>query len=182
MGKSALVNAVFGTAHPVDARSGATREPLRSVAGDLEVVDAPPDTLPDADAYLLVCDKDLTATEFRYLREIRHRRRPIAIVVNKADTYAAPDLEALIPHIRSRTRSHVVSCAADPVRIVHRERSDGTLTEHEVPAQPDVSSVIPVVRALAAEAGATVRVRSRELGRKVVKTLKQRLQEEPRDT
>ena len=175
VGKSALVNAVFETAHPVDAKSGSTREPLCSVIGDLEVIDAPPDIVPAADAYILVCDKDLTETEFRHLRELRHRKRPVAVVVNKADTYAAPDLDALIRHIRARTRSHVVACAADPVRIVHRERKDGTLSEHEVPAEADVSSVLPVVHSLAAESGATVRVRSRELGRKVVNALKEKL-------
>ena len=181
VGKSALVNAVFGTAFPVDARSGSTREPLRIVIGDLEVVDAPPDTLPHADAYMLVCDKDLTATEFRHLRELRDRRRPVGVVVNKADSYAAADLASLIHQIRTRTRGlvppdRVVACAADPVRIVHREHRDGTLSEHEVPASADVSTVVSLVRTLAAEAGATVRVRSRELGRKVVKALKQRLQ------
>jgi hypothetical protein len=44
------------------------------------------DTVPDADVYVLVCDKDLTATEFRHLREVRHRNLPVAVVVNKADT------------------------------------------------------------------------------------------------
>jgi GTPase SAR1 family protein len=182
VGKSALINAVFGTALPVDARSGSTREPQRSVIGDLELIDAPPDTLPNADAYVLVCDKDLTATEFRHLRGLRHR--PIAVVLNKSDTYKASDLHALVRQIHWKTRDlvppdHVVSCAADPVRIVHREHTDGTLSEHQVPAAPDVSSVASLVRTLADEAGATVRVRSRELGRKVVKALTEKLREDP---
>ena len=96
-GKSAVANAVFGTAFPVDARSGSTREVRRALVRDLEVIDAPPDTAPEADAYLMVCDKDLTATEFRYLRDLRRRKRPIAIVLNKADTYDAAQLSALAP-------------------------------------------------------------------------------------
>ena len=93
-GKSSVANAVFGTAFPVDARSGSTREVLRRVVGDLEVIDAPPDTAPEADAYLLVCDKVLTATEFRHLRDLRRRKRPVAIILNKADTYEPPSLLA----------------------------------------------------------------------------------------
>ena len=150
---------------------------------DLEILDAPPDHVPEADAYLLVCDKDLTATEFRHLRNLRRRKRPVGIVLNKADTYDVEQLNALLLHIRTRVRdlvSHenVVACAADPVRIVHRERSDGRMSEHTVPTTPDVESIISVVRNLIAEAAATVRVRSRELGRRLATSLRDRLRDE----
>ena len=182
-GKSSVANAVFGTAFPVDARSGSTREVLRRVVGDLEVIDAPPDTAPEADAYLLVCDKDLTATEFRHLRDLRGRKRPVAIILNKADTYDAAQLTGLLRHIRSRVRDFltledVIACAADPVRIVHWEHSDGRISEHGVPTQADVEPVIAIVRSLTAEARASVRVRSRELGRRLATSLRERLRED----
>lgn len=182
-GKSSLANALFGTAFPVDARSGSTRQVLRTVLDDLEIIDAPPDHMPEADAYLLVCDKDLTATEFGHLRHLRRRKRPVGIVVNKADTYDADQLNGLLLHIRTRVRDlvpdeNVVACAADPVRIVHRERSDGRISEHTVPTPPDVVSVTSVVRNLTAEAAATVRVRSRELGRRLATSIRDRLRDE----
>ncbi|HYO80399.1 MAG TPA: GTPase [Bryobacteraceae bacterium] len=181
-GKSSVANAVFGTAFPVDPRSGSTREVLRTLVGDLEVIDAPPDTAPEADVYLMVCDKDLTATEFRHLRDLRGRRRPVAIVLNKADTYDADQLAGLLRHIQSRVRDfvapkNVIACAADPVRIVHREHSDGRISEHGVPTQADVESVSSIVRSLTAEAGASLRVRSRELGRRLGTSLRERLRE-----
>lgn len=179
-GKSSVANAVFGTAFPADARSGSTREVLRAVLGDLEILDAPPDSLPEADAYLLVCDKDLTATDFRQLRELKRRKRPVAVVLNKADSYDAAQLNSLLNHIRSRVADfvaadHVVACAADPVRMVEFEHSDGRFSEHRVPAQADVESVSAAVRRLAAEAGATVRVRSRELGRRLATSIRDKL-------
>ena len=182
-GKSAVANAVFGTAFPVDARSGSTREVRRALVRDLEVIDAPPDTAPEADAYLMVCDKDLTATEFRYLRDLRRRKRPVAIVLNKADTYDAAQLSDLLRHIRARVRhfvapEKVIACAADPVRIVHRERSDGRISEHGVPTQADVASVTSLVPNLTAEAGANVRVRSRELARRLATSIRERLRED----
>ena len=182
-GKSSVANALFGTAFPVDARSGSTRRILRTLLDDLEIIDAPPDSVPEADAYLLVCDKDLTATEFRHLRNLRRRKRPVAVVLNKADTYDPGQLQHLLLHIRNRVRDlvpqeNVVTCAADPVRIVHREHSDGRISEHTVPATPDVESVTSVVHSVTAEAGATMRVRSRELGRRLATSLRERLRNE----
>lgn len=182
-GKSSVANAVFGTAFPVDPRSGSTRQLLRTTVEDLEVIDAPPDAVPQADAYLLVCDKDLTATEFRCLQELRRRKRPVAIVLNKADTYDAAQLSGLLGHIRSRVRDlvpaeNVVTCAADPVRIVHREHSDGRISEHPVPKPADIDSVSSVVSRVVEAAGASVRVRSRELGRRLVTSLRETFQDD----
>ena len=175
-GKSAVLNAVFATAFPVDARSGTTRTAVRSVVDAIEVIDAPPDELVDADAYLLVCDKDLTESEMAHLRAMRGR--PVAIVLNKSDTYDAGQLDGLLNHIRSRVRGlvqpeRVVACAADPVRIVHRQRADGTLTEHVVPAEADVLAVREVLQNLIAAAGSSVRVRSREWAGRLGSALKQ---------
>jgi hypothetical protein len=160
---------------PVDARSGTTRTAARSVVGKVEVIDAPPDQLVEADAYLLVCDKDLTESEMAHLRNMRGR--PVAIVLNKSDTYDAAQLDGLLNHIRNRVRGlvqpeRVLACAADPVRIVHRERADGTLSEHVVPAQADVAAILEAVQELITAAGSSVRVRSRELAGRFANAIK----------
>ena len=174
-GKSAVLNAVFGTAFPVDARSGTTHSAARSVVGEVEVIDAPPDQLVPADAYLLVCDKDLTESEMAHLQ--RMRGRPVAIVLNKSDTYDAAQLDGLLNHIRTRVRGlvqpdRVLACAADPVRIVHRERTDGSVSEHVVPAQADIAAILEAVQDLITAAGSSVRVRSRELAGRLANALK----------
>jgi lactoylglutathione lyase len=170
-----VLNAVFGTAFSVDARSGTTRTAARNAAGGVEVIDAPPDQLVDADAYLLVCDKDLTESEMAHLRNMRGR--PVAIVLNKSDTYDAAQLDGLLNHIRNRVRGlvqpeRVLACAADPVRIVHRERVDGTLSEHVVPTQADVAAILEAVQELITAAGSSVRVRSRELAGRFANAIK----------
>ena len=173
-GKSAVLNATFGTAFQVDARARSTSvsEHVTTTFGDnpIEVIDSPSleGGVVSADAYLFVCDKDLTESDYRELERIHQQRRPVAVLLNKADTYGETELFELIAHIRDRVNGllpphRVISCAADPIRMVHRIGADGTVVEHFEPAQPDVDNVRAVARELIAIAGGALRVRSREL-------------------
>jgi hypothetical protein len=57
----------------------------------------------------------------------------------------------------------VVSCAADPVAVVHQQQPDGTIVEKFLPAAPDIREVEKLLDVLMLEAEATLRVRAREL-------------------
>ena len=95
-GKSAVLNAVFRTRFRVDARARSTafpaRETVRHGNSEIEVIDSPPLTMRvgklEADAYLLVCDKDLTEPEYEEALRICRAGRALGVVLNKIDTYS----------------------------------------------------------------------------------------------
>lgn len=176
-GKSAVLNALFGTGFHVDPRARSTealaREAVPFDGTGIEVIDTAPlsGTTPergiDADVYLLVCDKDLTSIEYRNVIRLIRERRPLAIVVNKADTYGDSQMRNLVQHVRERLQGilpphRVISCAADPIRIVYQQRQDGSAVEQFTRITPDVSSLRTVVREMIGEAEDTLRVRVRE--------------------
>lgn len=156
------------------ALAGALRAALGGA--DLQILDTPPlDRLSrrmDADAYLLVCDKDLIDIEYQQVLAIVRGRRPVGVALNKADTYSAPQRRQLLQHIRRRFAGtlppeRVAACAADPVRIVLHQASDGNLTERSEPASPDVAAIVEVVHGLASDARSSLRVRARSLAQRV---------------
>lgn len=179
-GKSSVLNALFGTRFDVDARAGNRIAPARGIVtfdgAEIEVIDNPPlvdasENL-DADVYLLVCDKDLTGPEYDQAARLREARREAGILLNKSDTYSAAQRLDLLNYIRMRLDGvvaprHVVTCAADPVRIVY----EGAL-EKFLPAPPDMIGPELIARELIGSAQATVRVRSREFAHRVTKFLK----------
>ena len=133
---------------------------------EVETVDGPSTDRINADAYLLVCDKDLISSDYEQIVRIVRAHRPVGVVLNKADTYSRPQLRVLLQHIRRRLTDLVpagrlVPCAADPVRIVWRQRSDGTLVERHEPADRDIASVIMLANQLVADAANSLRVRAR---------------------
>ena len=175
-GKSAVLNAVFGTRFRVDARARSTAFPVRETVryenSDIEVIDSPPLTMRlgklEADAYLLVCDKDLTEPEHDEAVRICRAGRVLGVVLNKVDTYSTLHRMELLRHIRARLHAHVpgvriVACAADPVRVVYQQRPDGTTIETFVPMEPDVREIGLLVHEMIIEAENTFRVRTREL-------------------
>ena len=172
-GKSAVLNAVFGTAFVVDARAGSTTGVDRATAqfagAAVEVLDLPP--LPawaDADVYLLICDKDLTTPEYEAAARVRRSGRSLGVVVNKSDTYGAGELATLHGSIRERLMRvlvpwRVVTAAAHPVRAVYRQEPDGSMVEAFVSGPAEVDTVRTLVRDLMVEAEGTVRVRARDI-------------------
>ena len=151
-GKSSLLNAVFGTdfqVHPAGGAAGYSERTLPS----LRVIDTPPldrAPVPRAGAYLLVIDKDLTDVEFR---AIQARAKRLAVVLNKADTFSAPQLRTLLRTLRTRLEGviapeRIVTAAADPVRIATVHRPDGTAAERIEPTRPEVDDVVRLTRHL----------------------------------
>lgn len=179
-GKSALLNAVFGTRFAVDTRSGTTGtgqiETGEMGERVIEVIDSPPlehvFTKQTADAYLMVCDKDLIDVEYQQLTRIT---RPAALALNKADTYTRSQLRLLLQQIRRRLAGvippeRVVACSVDPVKITLLQTADGRMLERTMPASPDTAALSPVINDLLTEAEASLRVRTRTLARDTLDT------------
>jgi GTPase Era involved in 16S rRNA processing len=170
-GKSALLNALFGTRFKVDAAARTTtglQSDVVAFAGrHIQVIDTPPLHHVTADAYLLVCDKDLTAAEFAELERIARKRRPVTIAINKADTFNPAQLRGLLRTVRNRVRDvvpaeRVQPCAADPVRIVLARGPSGELVEHVRHGGSDAAAVARCVAAMLDDSSRTIRVRTRE--------------------
>jgi tRNA U34 5-carboxymethylaminomethyl modifying GTPase MnmE/TrmE len=176
-GKSSVLNAVFGTSFPVDVRARTTTRVLEAVEDfegtTLHITDTPPlgeamsQTHVDADVFLLVCDKDLTAVEHAEVARIARLERPVAIVLNKSDMFSGTQRDQLLNLLERRTSQwvpvrRVVSCAASPIRIVHSPDANGILTEHTIHPEPDISELLMVIRRMIAEAGQSPRVLARE--------------------
>ena len=175
-GKSAVLNAVFRTRFRVDARARSTafpaRETVRHGNSEIEVIDSPPLTMRvgklEADAYLLVCDKDLTQPEYEEALRICRAGRALGVVLNKIDTYSTSHRVELLQHIQARLHGYVpgvriVQCAADPVRVVYQQCPDGTTIETFVPMEPDIRELELLVHEMILEAENSFRVRTREL-------------------
>ena len=177
-GKSALLNALFGTRFPVDARAGSTNSPIRAFANfegkELEVIDTPPldhHRVPvDADVFLLVCDKDLTYAEYAEALRVSRAGRPLLCALNKADTYSDVQRRQLLSHVGMRLHGlvaarRIVTCAADPVRIADEVQPDGSVVERLTPARRQVEEILPVLHEAIDEARTSLRVQTREYAR-----------------
>ena len=74
----------------IDELDGEAREEMaRSVARISDIV-------------LMVCEGDLTETEFSAVRSLAERQRPLLLILNKSDRYAEAELAALLAHLRQR--------------------------------------------------------------------------------
>jgi predicted GTPase len=176
-GKSAVLNALFGSKFPVDARAetnGADRTAAIEYEGtEILLIDTAPletvSTRAGADAYLLVCDKDLTDLEYQQMVRVS-ASRPAGVAVNKSDTYSRAQMRQLLQQIRRRLdhivpRDRIVACAADPVRITYRKTPDGHSVEEVSAAQHDVHDLRSVVRDLISDAELSLRVRTRAIAK-----------------
>jgi small GTP-binding protein len=119
----------------IDELDGEAREEMaRSVARISDIV-------------LMVCEGDLTETEFKAVRSLAQRKRPLLLVLNKSDRYGVGELESLLEHLRDRCvgfiePDNILSASADP-RPEQVIRIDETGNEHpsERPRSPDVSGL-----------------------------------------
>jgi predicted GTPase len=137
---------------------------------DTDIIEAPPLTAPSKrlkyDAYLLVCDKDLIDIEFEQVALIAAAHRPVGICLNKSDTYSKPQLRQVLMQIRRRAdrllpADRVVAAAAEPVRIVLRQKPGCDAVEQTLPADRDLGAVNNLLQRLAADAANSMRVRAR---------------------
>ncbi len=96
-----------------------------------------------ADLVLMVCEGDLTASEFAALSQLRESGKTVLLVLNKADRYSQSELELLLQNLAQRCdgllgAGCIVSAAADP-RPDHFVITDeaGHTTESERARQVD---------------------------------------------
>lgn len=100
-----------------------------------------------ADLVLFVLDGDITETEIAALRTLVERRRPLILVLNKADRYTGDELALLKESIRRHTSvyldgKNLVSVSARPGRrLVVRVDEQGRETENWQQPAPDVSAL-----------------------------------------
>lgn len=166
-GKSSLLNALLGEeAFPTSPLHGETREDSPAAwtsfeAAHVVLIDTPGiDELDGqereqlavsvarrADILLMVCEGDLTSSEFNALRDLAGRQRPLIVVLNKSDRYTEDELELLLQRIRERCadlvpESHVLAAAADPrpQKAIHI-LPDGKERKLEQPRSVDVTAL-----------------------------------------
>ncbi len=129
---------------------GAERERLaRHVAGRSDLV-------------IFVVDGDLTASEAGALRELAATRRPLLLVLNKADRYSASERKALLERLRAHAHGlvrdeHVIAASALPAqRRLIRISSDGSETESMETPPPDVAALRSAMFEVLASEGKTL--------------------------
>lgn len=182
VGKSALLNALLGAAHfTVGVLHGTTtaREAARwSRIGDsgVHLIDTPGIDEIDgaererlahqvagrADLVLFVVDGDLTATEGEALRLLAAERRPMLLVLNKADQYTAGERAALVERLAEKSRGLIApgavlaaSALPAPRRVIRIDASGQEQESIERPA-PDVAALRERIYEVLAREGKTL--------------------------
>ena len=119
----------------IDELDGESREEMaRSVARISDIV-------------LMVCEGDLTETEFSALRSLAERQRPLLLILNKSDRYAEAELNSLLAHLKQRCdglveTDHVLATCADPrPEKVIRIDEAGNENPAERPRKPDITEL-----------------------------------------
>ena len=183
VGKSSLLNALLdqpdhfeaGPLHGVTRDAGVAHwRTLES--GGVSVIDTPGldeidgeqreqlarDVAARSDLVLFVCDADLTALERRAVAELAAQRRPMVVVLNKADRYTAHELDTLLTRIREHVApqvapAHVLAAQADPApqTVIHRN-ADGQEQESQRPRPPDVDALRTLVWTIVEREGKTL--------------------------
>jgi len=166
-GKSSLLNALLGhEAFSTSPLHGETREQQRSkwdpVNSDhVILIDTPGiDELEGeareelarsvarvSDIVLMVCEGDLTETEFKAVRGLAGRKRPLLLVLNKSDRYGAGELDSLLEHLRDRCSEfiepeNILAASADPrpEQVIQIDAA-GREQRLERPRKPDVKNL-----------------------------------------
>jgi len=119
----------------IDELNGEAREELaRSVASMSDII-------------LMVCESDLTETEFKAVSKLANRNRPLLLVLNKSDRYSRQELQSLTAHIRDRCKDflepgNIVTVCADPrPESVIKIDAEGKEQPGERPRSPDISQL-----------------------------------------
>lgn len=100
-----------------------------------------------SDIVLMVCEGDLTETEFRAVRSLAGRKRPLLLILNKSDRYGKGELDSLLEQLRDRCgdfieADSILAACADP-RPEKVIRIDESGNEHpeKRPRDPDISEL-----------------------------------------
>lgn len=119
----------------IDELDGIEREQLaRSISKRVDVI-------------LMLCEGDLTETEFKALQELCVAGRTVLLVLNKSDRYSSVELNLLLQRLRERCAGllpagSVIAAAADPrPQTVIQVGESGVERESLRPRSPDVSAL-----------------------------------------
>ena len=119
----------------IDELKGEAREEMaRSVARISDIV-------------LMVCEGDMTETEFSAAHNLARRNRPLLLVLNKSDRYGSAELNALLQHLTERCAEfiepgNILAAAADPrPQQVIRIDEAGNEYPSERPRTADISEI-----------------------------------------
>jgi GTP-binding protein Era len=119
----------------IDELAGEAREKMaRSVARISDIV-------------LMVCEGDMTETEFSAACNLAERNRPLLLVLNKSDRYGVTELDALLQHLTERCAKfiepgNILAAAADPrPQQVIRIDKAGNECPSERPRAADISEI-----------------------------------------
>jgi small GTP-binding protein len=165
VGKSALLNAVFGVdVFTVDVRGGSTTQvhehQVRFGDWTVVVVDTPGIaevggsdrgeqarlSAQNAHLVLVVLDHDLTEMEMREINALAEYGKPMLAVLNKADSFREKERHNLLVHLRGRLSNcvepeNVFVCAAAPVRRFVRSDAHGNSEEWEGQGAPEIENL-----------------------------------------
>jgi small GTP-binding protein len=119
----------------IDELDGEAREELaRSVARISDIV-------------MMVCEGDLTETEFQAVSGLARRRRPVLLVLNKSDRYSSSELDSILDHLRKRCAGmiepgNILAASANPrPEKIIRVDEKGDESSSERPREPDISQL-----------------------------------------
>jgi small GTP-binding protein len=182
VGKSALLNALLGSArfavgvlHGTTTARAAARWTRIGDSG-VHLIDTPGIDEIDgaererlahqvasrADLVLFVVDGDLTATEGEALRLLAAERRPMLLVLNKADQYTASERAALLEQLAEKSRGLIASGAVlaasalpAPQRVIRIDASGQEAESIERP-EPDVTALRERIYEVLAREGKTL--------------------------
>ena len=167
VGKSSLLNALLRRqAFSASPLHGETREEARAQwqslqDGHLVLIDTPGIDEMDGgereqlarsiskrvDVILMLCEGDLTETEFQALQELCAAGRTVLLVLNKSDRYSEREQELLLQRLRQRcagllAADRIVACAAEPrPQTVIQLDKGGAEKEFQRPRQPDIAAL-----------------------------------------
>ena len=182
VGKSALGNALLGRdAFATGVLHGTTRardaQRWQEVAGQgLHLIDTPGinelsgeererlayDVAALSDLVIFVVDGDMTSAEIAALSTLATTRRPLLLVLNKADRYSDDERERLLARLREHSASYVraedvIAGAARPMdKRVVEIGPDGSEREFRVVQPPDVAALAARLKTIAEREGKTL--------------------------
>ena len=134
----------------IDELDGETREEMaRSVAHISDIV-------------LMVCEGDMTETEFNAVQNLAGRNRPLLLILNKSDRYSKTELDTLLKQLQERCNGfiepeNILTSSADP-RAEKVIRVDAAGKEHEAerPRDTDISDLKNRLWSILAKEGKTL--------------------------
>ena len=100
-----------------------------------------------ADIVLMVCESDLTETEFQAVSDLARRNRPVLLVLNKADRYSSSELDSILSHLQKRCEGliepvNILAASANPrPEKIIRVDEQGNESPSERPRESDISQL-----------------------------------------